>query len=119
MTAWVDAPVGAPYPTDWDMSYAAASPCPCGQTAKRADSPNKVWYDVPCEGATDQARHVSWPCKMGHMHSEFDAGRDPVGKGGTPFRVSASQGWTQLGYHQENATAWRNEGKDVQRTSRS
>lgn len=113
-----DADVDAPLPADWDMSYAADSPCPCGATAPKWDRYTRLFYQVPCEGAAGGSR-LSWQCQMSHMHDEFAAGRDPVGKGGTPFRVSASEGWTQLGTHTENAEEWRKSGKDVQRTSRS
>jgi hypothetical protein len=115
MSKWSDAEAKAEFPDDWDLGYLA---CTCEETAPRADSRNKVWYRVPCEGASG-GRRLSWRCKMGHMSLEFDAGRDPIGKGGTPFRVSAAEGWTQMGAHKENTDAARAEGRDLQLISRS
>ena len=56
---------------------------------------------------------------MKHHHKEFAQGRDPVGKGGTPFRVSAAEGWTQFGAMKESRDYARSEGVDLQRSSRS
>ena len=115
MSKWTDAKPDMAPPPDWELGYSA---CTCGEMASRADSRNKVWFQVPCEGAVGGKR-LSWRCKMGHMSDEFAAGRDPVGKGGTPFRVSASEGWTQLGQAKENADAARADGTELQLVSRS
>jgi hypothetical protein len=56
---------------------------------------------------------------MGHYHGEYAKGRDPVGKGGRPFRISAAEGWTQMGALRENVDEARATGKELQRTSRS
>ena len=104
-----------PTPTVWDLSY---EPCPCGGTAQRFFHETKTFYPVPCEGEATGQR-VSWECKMKHHHKEFAQGRDPVGKGGTPFRVSAAEGWTQFGAMKESQDYARSEGVDLQRSSRS
>lgn len=102
-------------PAVWDLDYER---CACGELAQRWFSDERKFYWVPCEGAFGGQR-VSWACKMAHHHDEFAQGRDPVGKGGRPFRVSASEGWTQMGHAAENFEAARAEGKDLQLSSRS
>lgn len=104
-----------PAPSVWDLDYER---CICGATAQRWHSETRTFHHVPCEGGFG-GQIVSWRCKMEHHHDEFAAGRDPVGKGGTPFRVSASEGWTQMEHARENAVAAKAEGKDLQLTSRS
>lgn len=103
-------------PDEWDVSYAA---CSCGETAQRWHAETKTFYHVPCEGADPHGIRLSWPCKMAHNHAEFDAGRDPIGKGGRPFRVSAAGAWTQIGSMEENTKKAKRDGKELQRTTRT
>lgn len=110
-------PTDAP-PDVWDLSYASDSPCSCGELGQRWHSESRTFFWVPCENGFG-GQVVSWPCKMAHHHKEVALGRDPVGKGGRPFRVSASEGWTQYGAMKENTDAAKREGKDLQLTSRT
>ena len=89
--------------------------CELGGTASKWNREAKSFDDVPCEG--QGGKLLCWTHKIRHMKGEFDAGRDPVGKGGTPFRVSASEGWTQMEHLRENSEVARREGKDLQLTS--
>jgi hypothetical protein len=56
---------------------------------------------------------------MKHWHGEFAQGRDPVGKGGRPFRMSTAEGWTQMGALKESVDHARANKIELQRTSRS
>lgn len=56
---------------------------------------------------------------MKHWHNEYALGRDPVGKGGRPFRMSTAEGWTQMGALKESMDHASANGIDLQRTSRS
>ena len=108
-----DAAPEEPLPTEWDLTY---EPCPCGGTAQRFHHETRTFYQVPCTG---KGQLVSWSCKMKHWHGEFAQGRDPVGKGGRPFRMSTAEGWTRIGALKESVDHARANGTELQRTSRS